>query len=177
MLSAISRRNAVLHCAACSNVRGGTRRVFVRPAIDALAITAIPQVGTAALSVSATAVRMTPPMPRDPRRYPRLVRRDRKKQFMPRGQSADWGEGRQRHSAHGLVNASSCSWFHCLRSLGQWRALGKWRSHQISLAQKRPKFRGAAALPVDGGWTVHQKSARTESGWPRGTTCTQAQYG
>src|SRR5262245_22956857 len=88
MLSAISRRNAVLHCAACSNVRGGTKRVLVRPAIDALAITAIPQVGTAVLSVSATAVRMTPPMPRDPHRYPRLVRRGRKKQFMPRGQSA-----------------------------------------------------------------------------------------
>src|SRR5215471_10765613 len=61
MLSAISRRNAVLHCAACSNVRGGTKRVLVRPAIDALAITAIPQVGTAVLSISATAVRMTPP--------------------------------------------------------------------------------------------------------------------
>src|SRR6266478_9523818 len=65
MLSAISRRNAVLHCAASSNVRGGTKRVLVRPGIDALAITAIPQVGTAALSVSAMAVRMTPPMPRD----------------------------------------------------------------------------------------------------------------
>src|SRR5215813_2685783 len=61
MLSAISRRNAVLHCAACSNVRGGTRRVLVRPAIDALAITAIPQVGTTVLSISATALRMTPP--------------------------------------------------------------------------------------------------------------------
>src|SRR6266481_6436548 len=65
MLSAISRRNAVLHCAASSNVRGGTKRLLVRPGIDALAITAIPQVGTAALSVSAMAVRMTPPMPRD----------------------------------------------------------------------------------------------------------------
>src|SRR5258708_23732546 len=65
MLSAISRRNAVLHCAASSNVRGGTKRVLVRPGIHALAITAIPQVGTAALSVSAMAVRMTPPMPRD----------------------------------------------------------------------------------------------------------------
>src|SRR6266511_1611376 len=42
-------------------VRGGTKRVLVRPAVDALAITAIPQVGTAALSISATAVRMTPP--------------------------------------------------------------------------------------------------------------------
>src|SRR5262249_59431269 len=98
MLSAISRRNAVLHCAACSNVRGGTKRVLVRPAIDALAITAIPQVGTAALSISATAVRMTPPMPRDPRRYPRLVRRGRKKQFMPPGPSADLGGGGERHS-------------------------------------------------------------------------------
>src|SRR6516162_5530883 len=109
MLSAISRRNAVLHCAACSNVRGGTRRVLLRPAIDALAITAIPQVGTAVLSIlsiSATAVRMTPPMPRDPPRYPRLVRRGRKKQFMPRGQPADWGKGRQRRPAHGLVNAN-----------------------------------------------------------------------
>src|SRR6266436_5540084 len=63
MLSAISRRNAVLHCAASSNVRGGTKRVLVRPGIDALAITAIPQVGTAALSVSAKAVRMAPPTP------------------------------------------------------------------------------------------------------------------
>src|ERR1700757_4073945 len=89
MLSAISRRNAVLHCAASSNVRGGTKRVLVRPAIDALAITAIPQVGIAALSISATAVRMTPPMPRHPSTYPRLVRRDRKKQFMPPGQSVD----------------------------------------------------------------------------------------
>jgi hypothetical protein len=41
------------------------------------------------LSISATAARMTPPMPRDPPRYPRLVRRGRKKQFMARGQSAD----------------------------------------------------------------------------------------
>src|SRR5260370_31301711 len=37
--------------------------VLVRPGIDALAITAIPQVGTAALSVSAKAVRMAPPTP------------------------------------------------------------------------------------------------------------------
>src|SRR5262245_35038554 len=93
MLSAISRRNAVLHCAACSNVRGGTKRVLLRRAIDALAITAIPQVAAAVLSISATAVRMTPPMPRDPPRYPRLVQRDRKKQFMSRGQSADCGKG------------------------------------------------------------------------------------
>src|SRR5215472_2401918 len=107
MLSAISRRNAVLHCAASSNVRGGTKRVLVRPAIDALAITATPQVETAVLSISATAVRMTPPMPRGPSTYPRLVRRDRKKRFMPRGQSADSGKERQRRSAHGHVNADS----------------------------------------------------------------------
>src|SRR5262249_27733912 len=92
MLSAISRRNAVLHCAASSYVRGGTRRVLVRPAIDALAITAIPQVGTAQLSISATAVRMTPPMPRDPPRYAGLVRRGREKEFKPHGQSAGVGE-------------------------------------------------------------------------------------
>src|SRR5262249_56403723 len=85
MLSATSRRNAVLHCAASSNVSGGTKRVLVRPAIDALAITAIPQVGIAALSTSATAVRMTPPMPRHPSTYPRLVRRGRKKQIFPPG--------------------------------------------------------------------------------------------
>src|SRR6516225_2139449 len=89
MLSAISRRNAVLHCAASSNVSGGTKRVLVRPAIDALAITAIPQVGIAVLSISAMAVRMIPPMPRGPPRYAGLVRRDRKKQFMPQGQSAE----------------------------------------------------------------------------------------
>src|SRR5256885_15614601 len=82
MLSAISRRNAVLHCAASSNVRGGTKRVLVRPAIDALAITAIPQVGIAALSISATAVRMTPPVPRHPSTYPRLVRRGGEKASM-----------------------------------------------------------------------------------------------
>src|SRR5262249_60975664 len=92
MLSAISRRNAVLHCAACSKVRGGTRRVLLRPAIDALAITAIPQVGTAVLSISATAARMTPPMPRDPPRYPRLVRRGGEKKIIPRGQAAGLGE-------------------------------------------------------------------------------------
>src|SRR6516165_1377380 len=159
MLSAISRRNAVLHCAASSNVRGGTKRVLLRPAIDALAITAIPQVATAVLSISATAVRMTPPMPRDPPRYPRLVWRERKKQFMPRGQSADWGEGRQRRPAHGLVNASSSSWFHCLRSSRQWHA-GRKVTQPSNLARaKLADFRIAtvegAALPVDGGWTAH----------------------
>src|SRR5262249_56874201 len=92
MLSAISRRNAVLHCAASSYVRGGTNRVLVRPAIDALAITAIPQVGTAALSISATAVRMTPPMPRDPPRYAGLVWRGRKKQIIPHGHSSQAGQ-------------------------------------------------------------------------------------
>src|SRR6516225_4754552 len=91
MLSAISRRNAVLHCAASSNVSGGTKRVLVRPAIDALAITAIPQVGIPVLSISAMAVRMIPPMPRGPPRYAGLVRRDRKKQFMPQGRSTELG--------------------------------------------------------------------------------------
>src|SRR5258708_30328211 len=57
----MSRRNAVLHLAASSNVRGGTKRVFVHPGNDALAITAIPQVGTRPLSMSATAVGMVPP--------------------------------------------------------------------------------------------------------------------
>ena len=38
----MSRRNAVLYCAASSNVSGGTSLVFVRPGIDAFAITAIP---------------------------------------------------------------------------------------------------------------------------------------
>ncbi len=45
-LEAISFRNAVLHCAASSNVRGGESLVFVRPGYDAFAITAIPQTGT-----------------------------------------------------------------------------------------------------------------------------------
>src|SRR5262245_38966538 len=93
MLSAISRRNAVLHCAACSNVRGGTKRVLLRPAIDALAIMAIPQIGSALWSISATAVRMTPPTPHDPPLYPRLVQRERKKQFIPVGQSAIAAKG------------------------------------------------------------------------------------
>src|SRR5215831_5198100 len=142
MLSAISRRNAVLHCAASSNVSGGTKRVLLRPAIDALAITAIPQAGTAVLSISATAVRMTPPMPRDLPRYPRLVPRDRKKQFMPRGQSADWGKAGQRRPAHGFVNASSCSWFHCLRSLRQWRAVREVTRPSNFACVKAAKFDG-----------------------------------
>src|SRR5215472_16874481 len=100
MLSAISRRNAVLHCAACSNVRGGTKRVLLRRAIDALAITAIPQVAAAVLSISATAVRMPPPMQRDPPRYTGLVQQDRKKQFISRSQYADYRKGRQRRPAH-----------------------------------------------------------------------------
>src|SRR5712671_4578705 len=43
MLSAASRRKTVLRVAASSSVRGGTSRVLVLPAIDALAITAIAQ--------------------------------------------------------------------------------------------------------------------------------------
>src|SRR5258707_5179911 len=159
MLSAISRRNAVLHCAASSNVRGGTKRVFVRPAIDALAITAIPQVGIAALSISATAVRMTPPMPREPSTYPRLVRRNRKKRFMPRGQPADWGKARQQRSTHGHVNAGLRTWFHCLCSLRRCRA-GKEVTQPSNLARVRRPNSGVAAaegtaLPVYGGWTGH----------------------
>jgi hypothetical protein len=41
MLSAASRKKTVLSIAASSIVRGGTRRVLVLPAIDALAMTAI----------------------------------------------------------------------------------------------------------------------------------------
>ena len=62
MFSAISRTNAVLHCAACSKLRGGTKRVLVRPGTDALAIAAIPQTGTLALPRSTTALRMITPI-------------------------------------------------------------------------------------------------------------------
>src|SRR5260370_776855 len=41
MLSAASRRKTVLSIAASSSVSGGTRRVFVFPGIEALAMTAI----------------------------------------------------------------------------------------------------------------------------------------
>src|SRR5215471_7280783 len=76
MFSAISRTNAVLHCAACSKVRGGTNRVLVRPGTDALAIAAIPQAGTLALPRSRTALRMTTPIPRDTPSGARLVQRN-----------------------------------------------------------------------------------------------------
>src|SRR5262245_44884068 len=125
MLSAISRRNAVLHCAACSNVRGGTKRVLLRRAIDALAITAIPQVAAAVLSISATAVRMTPPMPRDPPRYPRLVQRDRKKQFMSRGQSADFGKGRQRAAAAARSRTREREFVQLVPLLTQFEAMAR----------------------------------------------------
>src|SRR5262245_7118543 len=42
-LSTTSRRKLVLRLAACSGVSGGTRRVLVRPAIEAFAITAMAQ--------------------------------------------------------------------------------------------------------------------------------------
>jgi len=136
---------------------------LLRPAIDALAITAIPQAATAVLSISATAVRMTPPMPRDPPRYPRLVRRDRKKQFMPVGQPADWGKGRQRRPAHGLVNANSCPWFHCLRSSRQRRA-GREATQPSNLARVKADchFRAAPRLksPRRVAWPLPQWSRR-----------------
>jgi len=56
-------------------------------------------------------------MPRDPPRYPRLVRRDRKKQPVCR-----LGQRPAAAVPHGIVNASSCSWFYCLPSLRQCRA-------------------------------------------------------
>src|SRR4029077_5225281 len=62
MFSAISRTNAVLHCAACSKLRGGTKRVLVRSGTDALAIAAIPQAGTLALPRSTMALRMITPI-------------------------------------------------------------------------------------------------------------------
>src|SRR5262249_18988208 len=110
-------------------------------------------------SISATAVRMTPPMPRDPPRYPRLVRRERKKQIMPRGQSADCGKGRQRRAAPRLVDPGSCRLVPRLRSSREWRA-GREATQPSNLARaKLADFRIAmvegAALPVDGGWTAH----------------------
>src|SRR5215471_6695976 len=73
MLSATSRRKAVLHCAAWSKVSGGTNRVLVRRATEALAITAMPQAGTEALSFL-TALRMTTPLPRETPSGARLAR-------------------------------------------------------------------------------------------------------
>src|SRR5213592_408554 len=136
MLSAISRRNAVLHCAASSNVRGGTKRVLVRPAIDALAITAIPQVGIAALSISATAVRMTPPVPRHPSTYLGWCGGIGKSNSCRLASVLIGGKGRQRRSAHGHVNAPLRTWFHCLRSLRQYRA-GREVTQPSNLARVR----------------------------------------
>src|SRR6185437_6959855 len=45
MFAAASCRKAVLSAAACSKLSGGQRRVFARPAIDALAMMAMPQPG------------------------------------------------------------------------------------------------------------------------------------
>src|SRR4051812_4760058 len=74
MLSATSRRNAVLQAAASSNVNGGTRRVFVRPGLDALAITAIPQAGIEARSLLGTVVRISSQTSRPIRRWLRAFR-------------------------------------------------------------------------------------------------------
>src|SRR5262245_60545399 len=74
MLSLTSRRNAVLQCAASSHVNGGTRRVFVCPGRDALAMMAIPQAGIEAFSPGATAVPVTMPPSADHARVMRRIR-------------------------------------------------------------------------------------------------------
>src|SRR5215470_2505541 len=54
ILSATSRRKAVLNCAASSEVSGGTSLVLLRPGIEAFAMTAMAQ------GLSATIVPMSP---------------------------------------------------------------------------------------------------------------------
>jgi hypothetical protein len=61
MLLPTSSRKAVLHRAASSKVRGGTKRVLLRPAIEAFAMTPIPQVEMTGVLLRATVVRMTMP--------------------------------------------------------------------------------------------------------------------
>src|SRR5512133_2800633 len=116
MLAATSRRNAVLHRAASSNVRGGTKRVFVRLAIDALAMTAIPQ--AAELPLCGACVRMTSPRLRDEPSDVRLGRRDNKERFIAGGQSCGCGNEMRRSCAHTFVNASCCRLFRCLAGPG-----------------------------------------------------------
>src|SRR5262249_27344293 len=119
MFSAISRTNAVLHCAACSKVKGGTNRVLVRPGTDALAIAAIPQAGTLALP---TALRMTTPIPRDTPSGARLVQRNSQQRFAPHRQPTGSRQARRRRSAHVSVSASSRDHFYCLGRLRERRA-------------------------------------------------------
>src|SRR5262249_18800958 len=120
MFSAMSRTNAVLHCAACSKVRGGTNRVLVSPGTDALAIAAIPQAGTLALPRSRTALRMTTPIPRDTPSGARLVQRNSQQRFAPHRQPAVSRQARRRRPAHPFVPAKSRNHFYCLvRSRGR----------------------------------------------------------
>src|SRR5262245_36072468 len=95
MLSATSRRKAVLQAAASSKVSGGTRRVLVRPGAEALAITAIPQAGIEARSLGRTVVRISSQTSRPIRRCStRLLaqRPDKRKRFPPSDQSFERAE-------------------------------------------------------------------------------------
>src|SRR5262245_2313193 len=105
MLSAMSPRNAVLQRAASSKVSGGTRRVLVRPGIEAFAITAIPQVGIDVFSLRAVAVRMAAPTACDKPGDARLVRRNKRERFKRHGESFVYGKTTRLRRFHGAVSA------------------------------------------------------------------------
>jgi len=65
---------------------------------------------------------------------------------MPPGQCVDWGKGRQRRSAHGHVNAPLRAWFHCLRSLMQYRAAQEATQPSNLARVRRPNFRRCRRL-------------------------------
>src|SRR5712691_11629186 len=87
MLSAISRRNAVLNCPASSNDSGGTRRVLVLPGADAFAITAIPQAGIVVRSARGTAIGMASPEFPDKIRGAHFSPRANRRRFISCGES------------------------------------------------------------------------------------------
>src|SRR5215475_12560581 len=130
MFSAISRTNAVLHCAACSKLRGGTKRVLVRPGTDALAIAAILQAGTLALPRSTTALRITTPIPRD---TPAVfgwcsgIHNNDLRRMAAYASRPEW----RRRSAHTFVSASLHDHFYCLGASRGRRAAQNRPRHQI----------------------------------------------
>src|SRR5262245_7004510 len=107
MLSAISRRNAVLQRGASSDVSGGTSRVLLSRVIEALATHANRQVGIDEASLRPSAVRMAAPTAGDKPGDARLVRWNKRERFMSRGQSFVYGKVTLLRRFHGAVNATS----------------------------------------------------------------------